>query len=140
LEGSSLTNDDVKGKRKEFCQLAQQWDQLPLHNRLLYWTFEDNKGTTTILQLVVPKSMQGEILEKAHSGEFGEHLGEDKTRNWIKERFYWPGYSQSVHEWCQACRHCTARKNPTQHRRGALQNIKPGTNVNSGLRHYGTTS
>jgi len=58
--------------------------------------------------------MQGEILEKAHSGEFGGNLGEDKARNQIKERFYWPGYSQGVHEWCQACRHCAARKNPIQ--------------------------
>lgn len=35
-------------------------------NGLLYQEFEDNKGTTTILQLLIPKSMQNEILEKAH--------------------------------------------------------------------------
>jgi len=126
LEGSSLTDDDFKEKRREFHQLAQQWDQLQLHNGLLYWTFEDNKGTTTILQLVAPKSMQGEILEKAHSGEFRGHLGEDKTRNRIKERFYWPGYYQSVREWCQACRHCAARKNQPNIGERALQSIKPG--------------
>lgn len=31
------------------------------------------------------------VIEKAHRGEFGGHLGEEKTKSRIKERFYWPG-------------------------------------------------
>ena len=48
-KGSSLKEDDFKRKRREFRQFAQQWDQLNLHNGLLYWTFEDDKGNSTIL-------------------------------------------------------------------------------------------
>ena len=70
--------------------------------------------------------MQSEVFEKAHCGEFGGHLGEIKTQSRIKERFYWPGYSQSVRKWCQSCQHCAARKNPSQQQRGALQSIKSG--------------
>ena len=51
-EGSPLTDDDLKGTSREFRQLAQQWDHLQLHNGLLHRVFEDNKGTTTILQLL----------------------------------------------------------------------------------------
>ena len=36
LEGLPLTHNDLKGTSREFRQLAQQWDQLQLHNGLLH--------------------------------------------------------------------------------------------------------
>ena len=44
----------------------------------------------------------------------------------MKERFFWPGYSQAVKEWCLTCESCAARKAPIPRRRGPLQNIKAG--------------
>ena len=67
--------------------LLQQWDQLLLQNGRLYRKFEKADGTTN-LQLIVPKNMQQQILHKAHAGSMRGHLGEDKTREKIKERFY----------------------------------------------------
>ena len=56
----------------------------------------------------------------------GTSIGEDKTKEKIKECFYWLGYSQSVQEWCQICPHCAVRKNPTHRNRGAVKSIHSG--------------
>ena len=43
-----------------------------------------------------------------------------------RERFYLPGMSRSVSDWCQTCPSCAARKRPSQKRRGPLQNLRAG--------------
>ena len=117
--------EELKGEGREVHILLQQWDQLLLHNGLLYRRFEKADGMSH-LQLIVPKSMQEEIVREAHAGPMGGHLGEEKTKDKVKERFYWPGYSQSIKKWCQACPHCAARKNLILKYRGALQNVQSG--------------
>ena len=57
---------------------------------------------------------------------FSGHLGGNKTFKHLQERFYWPGYSSDAQEWCRLCQNCAARKNPPQHARGPLQNIRAG--------------
>ena len=44
----------------------------------------------------------------------------------LQECFYWPGYSQSVKEWCQNCPHCTAIKKLNQKERALLQKVERG--------------
>ena len=70
--------------------------------------------------------MQEHILNESHAGPAGGHLGHEKTFRKVRERFFWPGYSQSVKEWCLTCESCAARKAPIPRRRGPLQNIKTG--------------
>jgi len=124
--GRRPTDAELARERKEVRQLAQQWEQLIIHNQSLYRKFENAQGGQHHLQLVAPRCMQHKIIQEAHSGVLGVHLGEEKTLNKMQERFYWPGYSQSIKEWCLACPHCAARKSPHQKNRGALQNIKSG--------------
>jgi len=123
--GIKPVDGKLKGEGRAVHLLLQQWEQLLLHDGLLYRQFEKDNGNS-YLQLVVPKSKQEDVLREAHAGQCGGHLGEDKTREKIQERFYWPGYSQSVREWCQTCPYCAARKNPTHKYRGALKNIQSG--------------
>jgi len=52
--------------------------------------------------------------------ESSGHLGEVKTLAKIRERFYWPGMTASVHEWCQTCHSCMSPKGPQQVRQEAL--------------------
>jgi len=110
--------DDELGKQQQ--QLVQQWEQLLIHNQLLHRKFENAQGSH---QLVAPRCMQHKILNEAYSGVTGNHLGEDKTLCKMQERFYWPGYLQSIKEWCP---HCAERKNPHQRNREALKNVRSG--------------
>ena len=54
--------------------------------------------------------MRAEILKEAHEGMSGGHLGQDKTLYHLKERFYWPGQFNDVHDWCLTCKDCATRK------------------------------
>jgi len=123
--GTKPADDELKGEGRAVHILLQQWDQLFICNGLLYRKFEKDNGNTHF-QLIVPRCKQEDVLREAHAGPWGGHLGEDKTKEKIKEQFYWPGYSQSVQEWCQTCPHCAVRKNPTHRNRGALKNIQSG--------------
>ena len=115
----------LTGQTQQFCRLVQQWDQLEVKNGLLYRRFELSDGHNSHLQLVVPKQLQPQILNEVHGGgRLGGHLGEHKTRDKLRECFYWPGLSRSVQEWCQTC--ASTQGTYSKHRRGPLQNVKAG--------------
>eukprot|EP00731_Ephydatia_muelleri_P034416 Em0059g1a len=51
----------------------------------------------------------------------GGSLGEEKTLQKLKDRFYWPGHWKSVQEWCHTCPACSQRKTPTPKNLAPLQ-------------------
>ena len=57
-------------------------------------------------QLVLPRPYVSKVLFMAHTHVLGAHLGMDKTRDRILDRFYWPGIKRDVTEYCQACPEC----------------------------------
>lgn len=88
--------------------------------------YESVDGTTTTLQLVVPRKYRQQIVQELHSGALGGHLGADKTHGRVKERFYWPGYWNNVQLHCEACTSCSTRKTPAPKRQAPLQTIQAG--------------
>ena len=63
---------------------------------ILYRRFEEGSGRSYHLQLVIPRRLQEEVLEEAHAGTMSCHLGEDKTFARLREKFFWPRYSNAV--------------------------------------------
>lgn len=47
-----------------------------LQDKVLYHHFVSANNDQDHLQLVVPKSLQTQILEEVHGGEIGGHLGQ----------------------------------------------------------------
>ena len=78
------------------------------------------------LQLVIPNHLRAEILFEIHQGTCGGHLGQEKTLNKLKERFYWPGHYTDTYNWCQTCSTCATRKTPSPRQRAALGTISAG--------------
>ena len=74
-------------------------------------------------QLIVPREHRPRILTALHEGVAGGHLGQEKTFNKIKERFYWPGYRNDTCNWCQTCGSCATRKSTSTPRRAPLGSI-----------------
>ena len=71
---------------------------------LLYRVGE--RGGVVTEQLVVPRPYVSKVLFMAHTHLLGAHLGMDKTRDRILDRFYWPGVKKDVVQYCQACPDC----------------------------------
>ena len=82
---------------KSTRRLLQIWDQLVLHQGVLYRQCNSPDGSGR-LQVVVPDSLRQEVLSDLHKGALGGHLGTDKTLGRLKERFYWPGHYKDVRE------------------------------------------
>ena len=65
-------------------RLLQLWDQLVVSKGVLC-RFETPDGGSSPLQVVVPTSLQKEVLTELHEGALGGHLGVDKTLGRLKE-------------------------------------------------------
>lgn len=57
----------LKTKPREAQQLSQLWDQLVVHEGILYRQFEGSSGQSSHLQLVIPRCLREEVLEEAHA-------------------------------------------------------------------------
>ena len=106
--------------------LMHQWEQLEVHDGVLWRRFHHSEGTHSHLQLVVPASLRREILQTTHGGAVGGHLGQRKTLSQIRHNFYWPGQTTDVKNWCRTCAVCAVRKNPVPRPRAGLQTIPTG--------------
>ena len=116
----------LQGCSPAVCRLIQLWDQLELHNGFLYRRFVDTVTEKSHLQLIVPLSFHKEVLLELHAGVVGGHLGQDKTLSHLKERFYWPGHWNDVHNWCRTCATCASQKTPSPKMQAQLQPVKTG--------------
>eukprot|EP00731_Ephydatia_muelleri_P034012 Em0044g32a len=94
--------------------LFRQWEDVP------------GKGCNKHLQLVVPRSWIGSVLQQLHSSPSGGHLGMFKTLEKVRSRFYWPGQRHDIEDWCRACELCAARKSPPRRNRAPMQQVLAG--------------
>ncbi len=62
--------------------------------------------------VVVPATMQYEILKAAHSSAFTGHKGARITLQRLKELFHWPGMGTDVEAFVAACKTCRESKDP----------------------------
>ena len=64
------------------------------------------RGGEETEQLIVPRTYVSKVLYMAHTHLLGAHLGMDKTRDRILNRFYWPGVKKDVEDYCRTCPKC----------------------------------
>jgi hypothetical protein len=81
-------------------KLYAQWNRLFIINSTLYrtWTIKTNGSNKLIFQFIVPQGQAiQDILYTAHDKlTTGGHLGINKVKHKIQQRFYWPGWSQDI--------------------------------------------
>ena len=82
-----------------------------------YWNFRDELSVVDSLifkahKLVVPKSLQTEMLEKIHEA----HLGVKKCKSRARDTLFWPGMSADIEVKVASCEKCAENfnKNPKE--------------------------
>ena len=78
------------------------------------------------LQLIKYVKYHSDVLQCLHEGALSAHLGEEKILARLKERFYRPGCTDAVKDWCATCAICCTRKSAAPKRRAGLQTISAG--------------
>eukprot|EP00731_Ephydatia_muelleri_P033930 Em0042g9a len=134
--GQPTSPDIVKSWSRGSRLLMQHWDALCIYDGILWKKCVD--GSRRFQQLVLPAKLQVDALRDLHQGAVGGHIGEEKMKHRLKERFYWPGCTEAVGEWCRNCISCTTRKTVAPKRRAPLQTIKAGYPMQIKCMLYGT--
>lgn len=86
------------------------WGSLEMHDGLLYKKFHRQDGTSTFLQLLVPKSLRSEVLKSMHDSVMAGHLGQKKTWHKTFQRFYWFEMKEDVGIYVRKCDTCAVNK------------------------------
>ena len=99
--------EDVVGRDRLTKIYWQHWERLKVENGMLYreWLSIDER-THSSLQWIPPVSSRNQLLEIAHSGRTGGHLGIKRTKEQLQRRAYWTGWSSDVERFCQRCVEC----------------------------------
>ena len=71
--------------------------------------------------VVVPRALRAEVLKELHAGVTSGHVGEKRTLQRLRQRFYWVGMRSDVQERCRACDVFSAKKGPARRNRAPLQ-------------------
>ncbi|KAL5007119.1 hypothetical protein ScPMuIL_015925, partial [Solemya velum] len=95
-----------------------------LSDDVLYRKWFDPATNETRKLLIVPPEMRNEILTLAHDSTTGGHFGIKKTRDKIRQIFYWLGMRTDVTDWIKTCTMCQTRKSPVPKFRAPLVNIQ----------------
>lgn len=98
-----------------------QWNSLVIQDGVLCRKWENARGDSCHLQMVVPKAKVPDVLRLYHDGCSGGHMGVKRTLLKIRERFYWIHCRDDVEDWCRKCTSCAAVKGPHTRSRGALK-------------------
>jgi len=87
--------------------LWHQWERLVLHDGVLYRWFYSCDGLPRFLQLVVPYEYRNEFIRLAHEGMTCGHLGRKRTETQVRNRGYWPGWTDDISRFLRKCGPCS---------------------------------
>ena len=97
-----------------------QWEQLEVHDKILYKRWKSPDDAETSLKLIVPETLRETVLKSVHDDIYSAHLGVNKTYSKLHRKFFWYQMKESVHDWIKKCSTCGARKSPATKPRAKL--------------------
>ena len=79
-----------------------------MYNSILYyeWITEQNSK----LLLMVPHSLQEELMQESHDKITAGHLGAHKMLIRLREHFFWRGMGKACQLYVETCHTCTKQK------------------------------
>jgi len=83
-----------------------QWDSLEVVEGILYRNWTSADGREKFRQLIVPHSLQRELVARVHGVMVGGHFGIRRTQHQFQRRGYFLRWRQFVEEFCKHCVVC----------------------------------
>ena len=75
----------------------RQWSVLKLREGLLHRRWKSADGSQVVWQWIPPVKYRSAIIQLAHSGMNGGHLGVARTQAQLRRRAYWNNWKADVH-------------------------------------------
>lgn len=95
-------------------------DYLKLRDGVLFYSWANHEGHSDCF--IVPTELRPRVLYHTHDSKgSGGHLGQKKTLDRLKQRFYWYGMSRDSNIYVQQCSTCNKNKKGNRRPRSALE-------------------
>uniref|UniRef100_A0A674P0H7 Gypsy retrotransposon integrase-like protein 1 n=1 Tax=Takifugu rubripes TaxID=31033 RepID=A0A674P0H7_TAKRU len=107
----------------EVTRLKREARKLSMKDGLLYRYSKRSSGET-VGQMVLPKEFREMVMRAMHD-DLG-HLGQERTVDLLRSRFFWPRMSLDVEEYIKNCGECVTHKTPVQRAAPLYQIISHG--------------
>jgi transposase InsO family protein len=117
---------EIESHSKETKAYCAMWPFLEMIDGVLYRRKPSGTGRPGVLQLLAPKAYRQEIMEQAHAGFSGGHLGERRTIEQVRRRAYWLGWASDVRKFCRQCNPCNQYWRGKAPKQGQLQPMTTG--------------
>ena len=99
-------------------------DQLCFRDSVLFYVWTDCENRSQCL--VVPAELRLKVLYYCHDSRESGHLGQSKTLDKLKERFYWYGMSKDSNMYVKQCATCNRNKKGNRTPRSAQMSYHAG--------------
>ncbi|MCG7878513.1 MAG: RNase H-like domain-containing protein, partial [Candidatus Thiodiazotropha endolucinida] len=94
-------------------------NQLQMQDGVLFYLWANQNGRSQCL--MVPKELRARVLYHCHDSKSSGHLGQVKTLNRLRERFYWYGMSRDSDIYVKQCANCNQNKKGNRAPSGAQE-------------------
>ena len=119
--GERVPFDTIAGESRCTKVYWTQWSRLKLIDGVMYRSWESPDGTHYRDQLIPPLCFREEIMEIAHTGSSGGHLGIRRSKDQLQRRAYWVDWGRDVEMFCKRCANCCQYFRGSPGRKGKLQ-------------------
>ena len=101
------------------------WSQITQCGQLLYYKWNEPNGQGQLL-LLVPCSMQADLIRDHHDPPVTAHPGVEKTLGLLRQCYHWHGMRRAVEAYVQQCKGCAVDKQEVRKWRAPLQSYQAG--------------
>ena len=106
------TWNEISGESPAAKAYMAEWKRVEAHDNMLYRRWENDTGSQSFLQLLVPLKYQRELCKKFHDSASMSHLGRRRCYKAIQLKYYWYKMSDDIRWWVKTCPVCQRRKAP----------------------------
>ena len=104
--------NDISGASPAAKAYFTDWKRIEVRDGMLYRRWENDDGSQTHLQLIVPFKFQRELMKKYHDKSSMSHLGKRRCYAAIQRRYFWYKMHDDIRWWIRTCEVCQRRKRP----------------------------
>ena len=105
--------------------MLRHYDKLFIRDGTLVRAIGQRKSYPNYV-IVLPQSLITTCVKAMHDSPFAGYMGVARTKERIRQRFYWPGIHNSVQTFTHNCRACAQRKIATHNNKAPTQHIEVG--------------
>ena len=119
LQGKLPSKMEIQKTSEQVQSLSRCFDQLVIVKGVLAILSEHNGKTEP--RILLPRVYRTSILRSLHDEPMSGHLGYERTRSKVLDRFYWSNADKDIRHYCEACTVCQRRRRPTPHLQATLK-------------------